>query len=140
MASSDHSLEQWPPLLGVQTSAPQRPPPDPHSSALSSAPQRPSPDPLIPPAKGPAEPSTETMQGQARSYASLVGPTSRPPATPVQLEPRPAFASMARPKLAFRFPPLQLPARTPAIKDGKPIVFFTNSEIQPGVQRLHNTR
>ncbi|KAL9679034.1 hypothetical protein QQ045_016887 [Rhodiola kirilowii] len=124
-----------------------------------SASQRPPPDPLIPPVKVHAEPSTETTQGQVGSYASLIGPTkysaavatpgqsaavmalyaSRPPASPVRIEPWPTFASVARPKLAFRFPPLQLPARQPAIKDGKPAVFFTTSEIQSGVQRLQHS-
>ncbi|KAL9667465.1 hypothetical protein QQ045_001825 [Rhodiola kirilowii] len=46
---------------------------------------------------------------------------------------------LPRPKIAFRFPPLHLPARQHASKDGKPAVVLTTSEIHPGVQMLQHS-
>ncbi|KAL9665029.1 hypothetical protein QQ045_020438 [Rhodiola kirilowii] len=71
--------------------------------------------------------------------ATMASPTTRPqepPDLPVQC---PSFASVVRPKISFCFPPIQLSARQQATKDGKPMVAFTASEIQHGIQRLQHS-
>ncbi|KAL9667842.1 hypothetical protein QQ045_002211 [Rhodiola kirilowii] len=71
--------------------------------------------------------------------AIMDSPTAHPldpPDLPVH---HPSFASMVRPTILFCFPPIQLPDRQHATKDGKPMVAFTASEIQPDIQRLQHS-
>ncbi|CAM8904624.1 unnamed protein product [Rhodiola kirilowii] len=108
MANSDPSHDQWPPLLAS------------HSK-------------MQPPPARSAQPMAASGHTPTTSNLPPLFP-SEPP------EPRrstqPSFAAIARPKLVFRFPPISIPSKPRILKEGKPAVTFTASELQPGIQRF----
>ncbi|KAL9662640.1 hypothetical protein QQ045_027473 [Rhodiola kirilowii] len=50
-----------------------------------------------------------------------------------------SFAVVAREQTISKFPTIQLAPRQYGLKDGKPVVWFTQAELQPRIQRLQHS-
>ncbi|CAM8896606.1 unnamed protein product [Rhodiola kirilowii] len=111
MANSDPSHDQWPPLLASHSKM--QPPPARSAQPMAASGHTPTTSNLPP--LLPSEPPDHRRSTQT------------------------SFAAIARPKLVFRFPPISIPSKPRTLKDGKPAVTFTASELQPGVQRFQHS-